>query len=385
MHESTTSRRTRVRDSKDTTTRGALSTAIEQLDLNALGWPVVARNASADLLGAHPDARPARVVRVDRGRLLLVATGGSPPTRVRDQTNSDGRVVVGDWVLVEPPALGAGGYGFARARLPRTTVLARRDEMDSVAPQPIAANVDMVFVTEPLAVDRRINEARVARFVALVAGTGIDVRVLLTHADRAEAGDLPDAVAGAPTLATSIVDGRGIDDLRELLGPGVTAAIVGPSGSGKSSLVNELASCPVQAVAERRSSGTGRHTTSTSQLVPLDAGGLVADTPGIRVVGMHADVDVTALVPTGVSELAEGCRFVDCAHDSEPGCAVTDAIDRGVLDANAISEWRKLEREALREQARSDRRLRAELQAGQRARGGAYERARRRGEYQQRR
>jgi ribosome biogenesis GTPase len=367
--------RARVRDRSTSAARNAFDAAYASLDLADLGWARAARSAPSDLMAAHPDTTPARVVRVDRGRHLLVAAGGEPPRHVHDRTSVED-VAVGDWLLVDDLV--------ARARLPRSTVLARRRDTRSTAPQALAANVDLVLVAEALDPRREVNAHRVARFLAIAQAGDMDVLVVLTHADRVEGG-APELVAGTPTLAASIVDGRGIDELRERLGPGVTALVVGASGAGKSSLVNALVGEQLQAVTARRETGTGRHTTSTGVLVPLPCGGLLADTPGIRGVGMHAGVDIAALTPSTVDELAQQCRFRDCRHDGEPGCAVGAAIAAGDLPEDAVTAWRRLEREALREQARADDRLRRELAAARMVDARAYTRARRRGEHPQRR
>ena len=386
-------------------THVAWEATFHDLDLAALGWSTAVRSAPAELFTDHPDARPARVVRVDRGRMLLVADGSGSLHHVRDRTeraSPRGRphehehAVVGDWVLIDDPALHAGGYGFARALLPRAASLARRRDTSSTAPQVLAANVDLVLVAEALEPDRRINEARIARFVALGAAGGADVRVLLTGADRLgtpvgdRAGDVPRSVAGADAIATSVVDERGLDELRDLLPLGTTATIVGASGAGKSSIANALLGAPLLAVGERRGSGTGRHTTSVSRIVPIPGGGLLVDTPGIRAVGMHGGVDPDELTPgTGVGrsigELAAACHFGDCRHDGEPGCAIVAAIDAGDLPADASATWRKLEREARYEQARVDERLRREIGTEWRRTAREVERARRRGEIVERR
>ncbi|MCW2927319.1 MAG: GTPase EngC [Thermoleophilia bacterium] len=389
--------RTPVRDSQSTTTRAAFEASFAPFDLAGLGWARAARSAPVDLLSEHPAAIPARVVRVDRGRMLLVAAGDATLRHVRDRSAPTGDdvldpAVVGDWMLIEPPELGADGYGFARARLPRDGVLARRRVDGVSAPQALAANLDLVLVAEALDPDRSINTARIGRFVAIAAAGGIEVVVLLTGADRLEDGDdrasfadLPDEIAGAPTIVTSIVDGRGIEEVRDLLGPGTTATIVGASGAGKSSIANALIGEPLLAVGDRRATGTGRHTTSVSRLVPLPHGALLVDTPGIRSVGMHADVDTAALESTAISELAARCRFRDCHHDGEPGCAVDASIEAGDLPAHAVSEWRKLERETRRAQARVDERVRRELSAEFMTKARGYTKARRRGEYPERR
>lgn len=366
-----------MRDHQTDAARSSLAAAFESFDLGDLGWARAARSVPPEMVESHPDWLPARVVRVDRGRMLLVATGGEPPRHVHDRTAADGDAVVGDWLLLEDDV--------ARIRLPRATTLERRRDSRSTSPQPIAANVDLALVVEALDPGRAINASRVARFVAIAQAGDIDALVVLTHADQLGEAPPPTSVAGVPALATSIVDGRGIEELRARLGRGITGTVVGASGAGKSSLVNALLATRLQAVTQRRGSGTGRHTTSTGLLVPLPGGGLLADTPGIRAVGMHAGVDADALAPVTVAELAGGCRFRDCRHEAEPGCAVRAAIEAGSLAADSVSAWRRLEREALREQARADERLRRELAAERMSTTRANVRARRRGEYPERR
>ncbi|MCW2972774.1 MAG: rsgA [Thermoleophilia bacterium] len=377
--------RIHVRDTTTDDARTEWARAFTTLDLAALGWPRAIRHLPAELLADHPDARPGRVVRVDRGGLLLVATGNTAPIRVRDRTGAASPAVVGDWVLVEAqldPTGGAttGGYPFARGRVPRAGVLARRDGARSTSPQALAAHVDLVLVVEALSGRRGANAGRIARLAALAAADGIEVRVVLTHADEAEGPH----VEGA--LRTSIVDGRGLDELAELLAGGATATLVGASGAGKSSLANALAGRDVRATGARRASGFGRHTTSTSQLLALPGGGLLVDTPGVRLLGMHADVDAADLLPTDIAALALACRFRDCQHgDGHVGCAVQAAIESGALAPEVVTGWRKLERELLREQARADHRLRRELHQEQHAVTRSVTKARRRGEIVERR
>lgn len=367
-----------VRDHQTGAMRDAWTATLAALDLTDLGWARAARTAPVELLHEHPTASPARVVRADRGRRLLVA-GGGEPCQVHDRSHPRDLAVVGDWVLVEGDV--------AIACLPRWGTLARRRGGDSASPQLLAANVDLVLVAEALDPGRHVNVARVARFVALARGGGADVHVLLTGADRldGDAGDLPAHVAGAPALATSTVDGRGIADVRDLLPRGTTAVVVGASGAGKSSIANALMDEPLLATGGRRGSGTGRHVTSTSRLVPIPGCGLLVDSPGIRQVGMHADLDVEAFASSAVDALADGCRFGDCGHDTEPGCAVREAIDAGTIAEAELGTWRKLEREALRERARADARLRRELHDERMSRARAHVKARRRGEIVERR
>ena len=346
--------------------------------LHQLGWAHVVRRADPDTLTV-PGRVPARVARVDRGGWLLVATGEGPPRRARDRTGA--RVAVGDWVLVEPSPNVDERPDDAVVLVPRMGVLARRDETDSTHPQVLAANVDVVLVAEALDPDREINAARVARFAAIAAAGDTRPHVLLTGIDRlgSDKSRVPDTVAGIPATATSIVDGHGLDELRALLEPGTTAVVVGASGAGKSSLVNALLDEPLLAVGARRSTGTGRHTTAVGRLVPLPGGAVLVDTPGVRLVGMHADAAVGWSPPDSIGAIAADCRFRDCEHAGEPGCAVAAAVDRGELSQSTVDDWHKLQREAAYELARSDARVRSELRARQRAQGRSVAKARRAG------
>ncbi len=370
MHDEDRSR-THVRDTLTGSADAAWRARLAERTLHQLGWTRAARRLDPDQLDHHGRA-VARVVRVDRGGHLLAAGGESPPRHLHDRTAPHERVAVGDWVVVERQD--------AVAVVERAGVLARRDEVDSLHPRLLAANVDVAFVTEALDPGRTINSARVARFAAIARASDVDVHVLLTGVDRLDDRDsVPDQVAGEPATATSIVDGTGIDSVRALLEPGATAVVVGASGAGKSSLVNALLDEHLLAVGERRSTGTGRHTTAVSRLVPLPGGALLVDTPGVRLVGMHAGVGVTGSAPSVIEQFAGDCRFRDCRHDGEPGCAVGAAVERGDLDGSLIDDWHKLEREARYELARSDDRVRRELREQQRRRGREATRARRRG------
>ena len=170
-----------------------------------------------------------------------------------------------------------------------------------------------------------------------------------------------EAVALAVDVHTvSVPTGQGLDALRALLVPGATLVAVGPSGAGKSTLVNALAGREVMATGERRADGRGRHTTTHRELVPLAGGAMLIDTPGIRGVGVVADADALDTTFADVAELAAACRFADCHHAGEPGCAIQAALDSGELAERRFDSWRRLAREAAYQARRSDARLRAE-------------------------
>ncbi|MGY1749390.1 ribosome small subunit-dependent GTPase A [Modestobacter sp. SYSU DS0511] len=218
-----------------------------------------------------------------------------------------------------------------------------------------------MLVVDSLAGAARLR--RIERYLALAWGSGATPAVVLTKADLCP--DVPAAVAqvaedaiGVTVLPVSAVTGAGLEAVGGLLTPGCTAALVGPSGVGKSSLANALAGRPVAATAEIRGDGRGRHTTTARQLHRLPGGALLVDTPGMRELALAGDAGLDEAYADVVA-LAAGCRFRNCAHRTEPGCAVAAAIDDGGLDPGRLLGWRKLQAEAHRQELRSDARARA--------------------------
>lgn len=285
-----------------------------------------------------PDPIPARVLAAHGGRWLVAEpTGSSAPRlvpargRLRDPANG-GPPVTGDWVALD-------GADAIAAVLTRRGAVVRRDAGERTAAQVLAANVDLALVVEPLP---EPNERRIERFVILAAAGGVPAALVLTKRDLD-----PDDGAHAPRLgrrlglADAVAITTHADDdvslVRSLLTPGATAVLLGPSGAGKSTLANALLGARQQATGAVRDDGRGRHTTVSRELLPLPSGALLIDTPGLREVGLWDDSDGAF---ADVEELAAQCRFPDCGHASEPGCAVRDAVDPERLDA-----WRKLTRE----------------------------------------
>jgi ribosome small subunit-dependent GTPase A len=325
-------------------------------DLSALGW-------TADRAGGLPaGSRPARVSRVDRGRLTVLGDDGELRVHAAAALHEGTGVAVGDWVALRGE--------LAVALLPRGSAFVRATAGRTSRTQVVAANLDAVLVVDSLAVEPRLR--RVERYLALAWSSGATPVVALTKADLCE--DVPAAVAqvaedalGVDVLAVSALTGAGLDAVRALLGPGRTAAMVGPSGVGKSSLANALAGEPIAATREIREDGRGRHTTTARELHLLPGGGLLVDTPGMRELGLHEDVEGIGAAYADIADLAARCRFRDCAHRTEPGCAVAAAIDDGRLDPGRLLGWRKLQAEAHRARLRVDRRARAEENARLRA------------------
>jgi len=252
------------------------------------------------------------------------------------------------------------------AVLARRTAI-RRAAFRDLSAQVLAANVDTVLAVSSLANPWRAR--RVERLLVIAWQTGAVPIVVLSKADCCEeAGEAyAAAVAIAPGCAVHVVSaltGEGMDGLGAQLGPRTTSVMIGTSGAGKSTLANALSNGEAAlATAEIRGDGKGRHTTVTRELVQLANGALMIDTPGLRAIGLWEAEEALADAFSDVEELALGCRFNDCAHDSEPGCSVKEAIAEGRLSRGRLDSYRRLQREQERLAARTDDRLRAERSA----------------------
>jgi ribosome biogenesis GTPase len=326
------------------------------IDLVPLGWSQ----------GRPPEvsdgAVVARVARVDRSLLTVLTATGEHRIRAGGSLRDGAGPAVGDWVAVR-------GEVAVRV-LPRRTAFVRTAAGRGSAAQVVAANVDLVLVVDSLIGEARLR--RVERYLAVAWASGATPVVVLTKSDLCP--DVPAAVArvaenaiGVEVLPVSALTGEGMPALAARLAPGCTAAMVGPSGVGKSSLANALAGVPVAATAEIRGDGRGRHTTTARQLLPLPGGALLVDTPGMRELALPGG-DGLDTAYADVAGFAVDCRFRDCAHRTEPGCAVAAAIDGGDLDPARLTAWRKLQAEAHRQELRADSRARAFEQARLRAR-----------------
>jgi ribosome biogenesis GTPase len=243
-----------------------------------------------------------------------------------------------------------GGGAAIVAVLERRGTLARRDPAVRDVEQVVAANVDRVVAVFPL--DRPLRAAKLERLLVMAHEGGVAPLLLLTKADLAKHEEaarrlVAEVAAGTPLLVTSTVTGAGLDELRAALLPPGTAALVGESGAGKSSLVNELVGADLQAVAEVRARDRkGRHTTVARRLVPLPFGGTLIDTPGVRALGVWSEEggSVDEAFPD-ITALAEACRFRDCTHRAEPGCAVRAAVSAGALEGARLDRFQTLAEE----------------------------------------
>ncbi|WP_176736740.1 ribosome small subunit-dependent GTPase A [Oligoflexus tunisiensis] len=266
--------------------------------------------------------------------------------------------VVGDWVQVNR------GAPHDRlqilALLPRKTLLARRAIGKDHEAQLLAANVDHIFVVTSLNHD--LNPKRLDRYRALVHQSGAAGTLLLTKSDLVAAEKIPALVAQVehsfPLLIVSGISGEGLEDLQKKLPAGSTAVFIGSSGVGKSTLLNALLGSAKQETAGiRESDSRGRHTTSSRSLVPLPSGALLIDTPGIRELGLwNLDEETLQGSFDELEGWGERCRYRDCRHESEPGCAVQEAVRTGQLDAGRLASYRKLQKEQAFYERRQDQR-----------------------------
>ena len=255
---------------------------------------------------------------------------------------------VGDWVVLKSPP-GAGQTTIIEGVLDRTTAFTRGAAGRQSRGQVVAANVDLVFTVCGL--DSDYNPRRIERYLARIWASGAQPVIILNKADLCEdagmrAIEIEGSCPGVQVQVISALHAEGLDEVRSLIQPGLTAAFVGSSGAGKSTLVNALLGEQRMAVAEvSETDGRGCHTTSHRQLVLLPTGGLLLDTPGMRELQL-LDEDGIDAVFADIEILAEACRFKDCRHDSEPGCAVKQAVAEGELPAERLDHFLKLVREA---------------------------------------
>jgi ribosome biogenesis GTPase len=335
-------------------------------DLPALGWDN--RWAEELALLGDPTLFPARVIfashgifRVSDGRgfpAVLAGSFGRPSKEGRRIGEGPGEAetpVTGDWVACSPPS--GDGPRVIRALLPRRSVLSRKSPGVSSRPQTLAANVDTVFIVNAL--DSDFSPRRIERYLALAWEGGASPVVVLNKTDLCP--DFPAALArageaapGAEVLAVCGASGAGVEELRRFLAPGKTACLLGSSGVGKSTLVNLLLGREAQATREvREEDGKGRHATASREMFLLPGGGLLLDTPGLREVGLEGGEGLAAVFPE-IAALAAGCRFRDCAHAGEPGCAVVDGVAEGRIAPERLESWRRLARESAFQRSRSN-------------------------------
>ncbi|MGI5193919.1 ribosome small subunit-dependent GTPase A [Streptomyces sp. CA-288835] len=318
---------------------------------------------------------PGRVVRVDRGQCDVVTADGLVRVDTEFVTPNDPLRVIctGDWAVVDA----GGDPRYVQAYLPRRTAFVRSTSSKRSEGQILAANVDYAVVAVSLAVE--LDLGRIERFLALAWESGAQPLVVLTKADLVPDGatlshlvrDVETTAPGVAVLPVSSTVGDGLDVLAAVVSGG-TSVLLGQSGAGKSTLANALLGEEVMSVhATRDVDGKGRHTTTTRNLLVLPGGGVLIDTPGLRGVGLFDAEGGVGQVFSEIEELAAECRFQDCAHVAEPGCAVLEAVESGVLPERRLDSYRRLLRENQRIVAKTDARARAELRKEWKRRGAA--------------
>jgi ribosome biogenesis GTPase len=326
--------------------------------LEELGWDVDWASSFEQL--EDENLVPARIAAQHRGAYLVWSGDGELRARAAGRLFYAHEVgapipAVGDWVGVQQ----SGDAATITSILPRRSAFVRKRAGLASDEQVLAANVDAAFLLAGL--DDDFSLRRLERYITTAWDSGAEPVVVLTKADLCpDVGDallqVETVAIGVPVYPLSNVTGAGVDDLTPHLRPGRTVVLLGSSGVGKSTLLNRLAGTELMRTAAIAADGTGRHTTTHRELVQLPGGALVIDTPGLRELQFW-EGDVNAAFED-IDVLAADCRFRDCAHAREPGCAVLAAVDEGRLELDRLRSWRKFQRELEAVAARTDHRLR---------------------------
>jgi ribosome biogenesis GTPase len=322
------------------------------------GWS--AHWARAFEVHSGPGEAPGRIVAQHRGAYAVATAGGEVRAtlsgHLAHEAGEGGFPAVGDWAALRP---GSDGAAAIRAVLPRRTAFVRK-AADSVAtPQVVAANIDVALLVTGMSED--FNLRRLERYLACAWESGARPLVVLTKADlaadpRGRVAEAEASAIGCEVIALSALTGEGLDELAGRLEPRATCVLLGSSGAGKSTLVNALAGAELMATrAVRQHDGRGRHTTTHRELIRLPGGALMIDTPGMRELGLIDAEDGLGTAFDDIGALAARCRFRDCSHGGEPGCAVRDALERGALDPGRWQGFDKLRRELAHLERKQDR------------------------------
>jgi ribosome biogenesis GTPase / thiamine phosphate phosphatase len=331
--------------------------------LGALGWSAHFAEAYSPYEG--DGLVPGRVAVQHRGAYVVCTETGDVSAelagRLRHDAVSGDLPVAGDWVVLRPHEHGSGAT--IHALLERRTAVSRKAAFQVVEEQVLAANVDVVLLMTGL--DGDFNLRRLERYLATAWESGAQPAIVLSKADlsdnvEAAVAEVEAVALGVPVHPVSCMTGEGVDELRAYFTDNRTVALLGSSGVGKSTLINAFLGADVQATAEVRRDGRGRHTTTTRELVLVPGGGLVLDTPGMRELQLWDAQEGFGTAFSDVESLFEHCRFRDCRHEKEPGCAVKRALADGSLDADRYRSYQKLQRELRMLELKQDRRARAE-------------------------
>ncbi|MDX6505425.1 MAG: ribosome biosis GTPase / thiamine phosphate phosphatase [Gaiellaceae bacterium] len=326
------------------------------MNLNDLGWD----DGFAAAFEPYDNCIPARVAAQHRGAFDVLTEHGELRVqlagRLRHEAASGAELpAVGDWVALRDETI--------QGVLPRRSAFSRKVAWSQTEAQVVAANLDTVFVVSGL--DGDLNPRRLERYLTLAWESGATPVLVLTKADlcadrEAALFEVEQVALGVSAHVVSNVTGEGLDKLAQYLAPAKTVALLGSSGVGKSTLANRLLGEELQATKEIAEDGRGRHTTSSRHLFQLPGGALLVDTPGLREVQLwDADEGIQDAF-ADVDEVAARCRFNDCSHEQEPGCAVQAAIAEGTLPLERLDSYRLLQRELRHLAVKQDARLRSE-------------------------
>jgi ribosome biogenesis GTPase len=336
--------------------------------LTALGWNDRLQRELEERFGAGAEA--ARVIRPGMGLYLLRSATREAKGRLTGAfeyrlAGTGGVPVVGDWVAVEAAEDSAAPYRIV-GLLERSGVISRKQAGRETVEQILASNVDIGCIVFSLEGGRKSNPRAAERYATMVWGSGALPLILLNKADVAadveqSVGEIAAVAPGVDVLPISCTTGDGIEEVRRRLAGGKTAVLLGPSGVGKSTLINVLAGDERQAVGEIRDGDMkGRHTTTHRELVFLPEGAMIIDTPGLRELQLWADESDLAGSFSDIAEIADGCRFRDCTHSGEPGCAVQAALNDGGLTHERFASYLELRKEIAYLERRSNDKLRRE-------------------------
>ena len=340
--------------------RGHTAGAPRDRDVTAWGWD---ERWAASLRELAPDARPARVTSQHRDRWIVETEDGPQAARLLTTASAAAIPVTGDWVAGIPGPTETDPWSILRV-LPRRSAVRRGSAGESRYDQVLAANVDRLLIVQAL--DTPPNLRSLERYLAVCWESEASPEIVLTKSDLSRALDeaidrVRGVSFGVPLWVTSVTEPTSIEALRVSLKAGATVALLGPSGAGKSTLVNHLAESDLTRTAEvREVDRKGRHTTTARELFRIHNGALLLDTPGMRELKVGALEEGLGRAFPDIEELAVDCRFRNCSHVAEPGCAVIRAVSEGRLGEDRLRSYRKLEAEAAYERRRVDPRARAE-------------------------
>ena len=340
------------------------------MHLEALGWDSHFMESFQEFVSQG--LLPARIAREHRSMYLAYSEAGELAAEVSGRlrfgaASKERMPAVGDWVALRP--MDGGPRAIIHCVLPRKSAFLRKVASVKTESQVLAANVDVVFLVMGLA--KNFNLRRLERYLTLAWESGSRPVVVLNKADLCDEVETRlaevEAVAfDVPAYAVSAKEGSGLEPVVSHIGEGRTAVFLGSSGVGKSTLINRLLGTERLATGDvREADGRGRHVTTSRELVLLPGGGVVIDTPGLRELQLWANEESLRGSFEDIEALADGCRFRDCEHETEPGCAVKQAIDEGELEAKRFKSYKKLKRELDILAARKDQRAKLDMKAKQ--------------------